>query len=254
MAERLLESNLAADIVERTTAAVAVALAEAKSDDLARRVMSQAHAEGERWEKDVLATGPRLACREGCPWCCYGTRVDVLAPEALLIAAELLKAGTDPTVIRENARRVEHLSREDRHRQRIACPLLDEDRGRCSVHALRPLACRGHGSLGARDCQNALDHSEEDRPIPKHVPLLLVHSAVSAGLRLALRQAGLDARVFELASALDVALSHGRAAERWAGGEKLFGQAVVSDAPVRDRAAPSKNQRKAARKARRASR
>ena len=257
MAERLLETDLAADIVEQTSAAVAAVLAQAgavSADELAGRVMSQTHAEGERWQHQVLATGPRLACREGCPWCCYGTKVDVLAPEALVIAAELLREGTDPRSIRESARRVEHLSREDRHRQRVACPLLDEARGRCSVHALRPLACRGHGSLSARDCQHALEQGEEDRAIPKHVPLLLVHSAVSAGLRLALKQAGLDGRVLELSSALDVALSHGGAPERWARGEKLFGQAIPSGTPVRDRATPSKNQRKATRRARRASR
>jgi Fe-S-cluster containining protein len=259
MAERLLETNLAADIVEQTSAALAVVLGQGRSgsidaDQLAGRVMSQAHAEGERWERQVLAAGPRVACRAGCPWCCYGTKVDVLAPEALVIAAELVQAGTDLPSIREHARRVEHLSREDRHRQRVACPLLDEGRGRCSVHALRPLACRGHGSRSARDCQHALEHGEEDRAIPKHVPLLLVHSAVSAGLRLALRQAGLDARVLELSSALDVALSHRSAAERWASGDKLFGQAIQSGTPASDQAEASKNQRKAARRARRAGR
>jgi Fe-S-cluster containining protein len=259
MAERLLETNLAADIIEQTGAAVAGVLAQGRSgnialDEMARRVMSQAHTEGERWEQQVLAAGPRVACREGCPWCCYGTRVDVLAPEALVIAAELVQAGADLPSIREHARRVEHLSREDRHRQRVACPLLDEARGRCSVHALRPLACRGHGSRSARDCQHALEHGEEDRAIPKHVPLLLAHSAVSAGLRLALKEVGLDGRVLELSNALDVALSHRGAAERWARGEKLFGQAIPSDTPVRDRTQASKNQRKAARRARRVGR
>jgi Fe-S-cluster containining protein len=259
MSERLLETSRAAEIVEPTTAAIAAVLAELRSgaittDELAGRVMSVAYAEGERWERSALATGPRLACREGCPWCCYGTRVDVVAPEALVIAAQLRIVGTDPHLIRETARRVEHLSPEDRHRQRVACPLLDAARGRCSVHAIRPLACRGHGSLNAGVCQSALEHSEEDRAIPKHVPLLLAHSAVSAGLRLALGQTGLDGRVLELSSALDVALSHRGAADRWARGEKLFGQAMPSGTRDRDRTAASKNQRKAARRARRIAR
>jgi Fe-S-cluster containining protein len=259
MSERLLATNAAAEIVEQTSRAAAAVVAQVRAGalatgELARHVMSQTHAEGERWERQALAAGPRLACREGCPWCCYGTQVDVLAPEALVIADQLLKEGTDPRSIREIARRVEPMSAEDRHRQRVACPLLDEARGRCSVHPIRPLACRGHGSLRARDCQSALEHSEEDRPIPKHVPLLLVHSAVSAGLRLALQQADLDARVLELANAVDVALSHRGAPERWARGEKLFGQAIPNGTADRDRTAASKNQRKAARRARRTGR
>jgi Fe-S-cluster containining protein len=259
MSERLLEANAAAEIVEQTSAAAATVVAEVSSGaiaagELAGRVMSQTRAEGDRWERQALAAGPRLACREGCPWCCYGTQVDVLAPEALVIADQLLREGMDPRSIREIARRVEHMSREDRHRQRLPCPLLDEARGRCSVHPIRPIACRGHGSLRAGECQSALEHSEEDRAIAKHVPLLLVHSAVSAGLRLALKQAGLDARVLELANALDVAMSHRSAQERWARGEMLFGQAIPSGTLDRNRTAASKNQRKAARRARRMTR
>jgi Fe-S-cluster containining protein len=259
MSERLLEANAAAEIVEQTSAAAAAVVAELGSGaiaagELAGRVMSATRAEGDRWERQALATGPRLACREGCPWCCYGTQVDVLAPEALVIADQLLRGGMDPRSIRELARQAEHLSREDRHRQRIACPLLDQARGRCSVHPIRPIACRGHGSLRTGDCQTALEHSEEERAIPKHVPLLLVHSAVSAGLRLALKQAGLDARVLELTNALDVAMSHRSAQERWAHGEKLFGQAIPPGAVNRDRTAASKNQRKAARRTRRMTR
>jgi Fe-S-cluster containining protein len=256
MSERVLASSDAAEIVEQTNQAAAAVLAQFSAGifpavDLAHQLLRCTLAEGERWEKTALGHGPRLACREGCPWCCYGTKVDALAPEALVIAAHLATTGAAPSHIRRIARRIELMSREDRHRERVPCPLLDEERRACSIHALRPIACRGHGSLRARDCETALVHFAEDRAIPKHVPLLLVHSALSAGLRMALTQAGLDARTLELATALDVALSHRQSAERWARGEKIFGQAVATGTAPPERATPTRNQRKAARRARR---
>jgi len=100
-----------------------------------------------------------------------------------------------------------------------------------------------------RRLPGGLEHSEEDRAIPKHVGLLLTQSAVAMGLGLALRQAELDAACSSSRKALDVALSHREADARWAKGERLFGQAVRSE-PSKPLPPHSKNQRKAARRAR----
>ncbi len=256
MAERFLLTDTSEAIIRQTIATAKALLADsAPTAGLAQRVMSATFSEADRWEHQLLAVGRRPACREGCPWCCYGTKVEVLAPEALVIADDLVTRGMDLEAlgIRATARRVAAMTAEERHRLRVACPLLDQAEGRCSIHPVRPLACRAHGSLRAADCERALADPANDRPIPKHMPLLVAHSAVSAGLRLALSEAGLDARVLELNRALEVALWHRGASERWARGEKLFGQAVSGDgaAPPPGTAMRSKNQRKAARRARR---
>jgi hypothetical protein len=250
------------------TAAALIAESKAHTDGLGlgalpATLMAGVRAQSAELVEQALAGGRRPACKEGCAWCCYGTRVEVIAPEALVIAALLADPGTEATRIRirETARRVHSLSAADRHRERVACPLLDPERGSCSVYAVRPLACRGLGSMNSEACADALAHSDEDRPIPKHLPLLVSQSAVATGLRLALGRAGLDDRLLEASLAIDIALSHRHAAQRWAQGEKLFGPAAPTSrawpagAAARFGPLPSpvvtKNQRKALRRAQR---
>jgi hypothetical protein len=253
-------------VLEMATALIAEARAQTDVSGLGAlpaTLMADVRARSTALEEQALGAGRRPACRQGCAWCCYGTRVELVAPEALVIASTL--TGPDHEAIRarirETARRVQAMSAADRHRERIACPLLDQERGSCSTHALRPLACRGLGSMNAEACAEALAHSDEDRPIPKHLPLLVSQSAVATGLRLALGRAGLDERLLEASAAIDIALSHRHAAQRWAAGEKLFGPAAAttrvrtSGAAARFGPIPSrvvtKNQRKALRRAQR---
>jgi hypothetical protein len=82
--------------------------------------------------------------------------------------------------------------------------------------------------MNSEACADALAHGDEDRPIPKHLALLVSQSAVATGLRLALGRAGLDERLLEATAAIDIALSHRHAARRWADGEKLFGPAATT--------------------------
>jgi hypothetical protein len=258
------------EVVRSALEAATAVIAEAKSDPdgagpgaLAATLMSLITARSEALQEQVLGAGRRPACKEGCAFCCYGTRVELMAPEALVIAGLLTDPAKEKTrsKIRETARRAQSMSAADRHRERIACPFLDEERGSCSVYAVRPLACRGLGSMNDAACADALAHSDEDRPIPKHLPLLVSQSALATGLRLALAHARLDERLLEAAMAIDIALSHRHAARRWADGEKLFGPAAATScawsAGVQARfgplpaAAPTKNQRKALRRAQR---
>jgi len=234
----------------------------------AREVMARLRALAEEQEHRALATGPRPACRPGCPHCCHGTRVDVLPPEAIVLAQALTGDGSDAPLarVRAAARAARGLSREDRHRQRLPCVLLDPDGGgRCSLHALRPLACRAMSSFDAAACAAALADPTRDRRLRKHRALHAAHSAVAAGARIALAAAGLDARVLELATALDLVCARPDASLRWARGERILAPAAVErvtgepdpDDPLAAALArvlgrrTTPNQRKAARRARR---
>jgi hypothetical protein len=270
VSERFQVAGSADEVVKRVleTATAHIAESRARTDGpglaaLPATLMAAVRALGTELQEQALAAGRRPACKEGCAWCCYGTRVELVAPEALVIASTLTSPDQESmrARIRETARRVQSMSAADRHRERIACPLLDVERGTCSIYAVRPLACRGLGSMNAEACRDALAHSDEDRPIPKHLPLLLSQSAAATGLRLALGRAELDERPLEATAAIDIALSHRHAAQRWAAGEKLFGPAATTTrawpagAAARFGPMPSpaatKNQRKALRRAQR---
>gem|GEM_PF-1714988 len=234
----------------------------------AREVMARLRALAEEQELRALAAGPLPACRPGCPHCCHGTRVDVLPPEAVILAEALMGDGHGATLarVRAAARAARGLAREDRHRRRLPCVLLDPDGGgRCSLHALRPLACRAMSSFDAEACAAALADPTRDRRLRKHRALHAAHSAVAAGARIALAAAGLDARVLELATALDLVCTQPEVSRRWARGERIFAPAAVErvtgepepDDPLAAalaRTLPPRttaNQRKAARRARR---
>ena len=270
MSERFHALGSADEVVKSVLEMAAALIAEsrARSEDpglamLPATLMAELRARSKALEEQALAAGRRPACKEGCASCCYGTRVEVMAPEALVIAGTLTGADQEAirTRIRETARRVKSMSPADRHRERIACPLLDQERGSCLVHSVRPLACRGLGSMNSEACADALAHGDEDRPIPKHLPLLVSQSAVATGLRLALGRAGLDERLLEATAAIDIALSHRHAARRWADGEKLFGPAATTTRAWPTGAAArfgtfsnpvlTRNQRKALRRAQR---
>lgn len=184
-----------------------------------------------------------VACGAGCSWCCRGTKVEVLAPEALAIAEVLRhsvadQAGELQAELSLRADKVRGLGIAERWRQQIPCAFLDLDTGHCSIHPVRPLACRQHHSVDASECERAAaDASGEQRT---HGRLLLesIWGAARAAVRYACTDVGLDERGFELTNAVVLAMKEPDARERWARGERLFDAATIpSDAEDRQLAA-----------------
>jgi hypothetical protein len=108
------------------------------------------------------------------------------------------------------------------------CPLLGENQV-CCVYAARPLRCRplhaisiarGSGQRGEACPCSPVDAPEEYR----HAQT--VAEGVAIGLSKAIEAARLSTKIYELNSALAVALDQPDAAERWAGGEDVFAHAV----------------------------
>lgn len=142
------------------------------------------------------------ACAPGCAACCT-VNVGTLGAEGAAAAA-LLRARLEPGEVSAVAARLaafHHRIRwlEDRERiaARATCPLLD-DRGRCTIHPVRPLACRGVSSLAADDCRRALADSAADEGDPPVVRMDLLQRALygeaHAALAEGLARHGLDAR------------------------------------------------------------
>jgi len=216
----LVTELLAAD--RRAAGAPAAAQACADADELGRKHLR------------LLATPPAFACHENCHSCCY-LKVSVTPPEVFLIAEHLARAASTAERARITARAVELaadprvFSEYEKPAARLPCPLLS-DAGACSVYAARPLACRAWNALDAEACRRALDDDSE--PPTVHEPLARLYAAASLGLLGALGDAGLDAPLVELTSALGIVLSNPRALELWLAGEPVFASARAQREPL----------------------
>jgi hypothetical protein len=176
-----------------------------------------------------------LACRAGCAACCV-SKVVVVAPEVIRIA-DHLRATLPPDAfaallvrVRAAAERTGGLSRYERAEAGVPCPLLVDDA--CSVHAVRPLLCRGWTSVDAGACA-AHFADPGGVPVPEaHAPSYELGSAVLAGLGRAALDAGLDGGLLELVAALRVALSQPAAASRWLAGLPVFATARDGEGPA----------------------
>ena len=148
----------------------------------------------------------------------------VTAPEVLAIAADLSKKRSraeqeqihDLAV--ENAERISSREHGSSDLPSLPCPLLGEDRV-CFAYAARPLHCRVRHAvsvaqgMGRRNVQVA--NSETEAPDTDQYEATIAQG-MEIGLTQALKSAGLDARVYELNSALATALETADAADRWA--------------------------------------
>ncbi len=168
---------------------------------------------------------PPVACQKGCPSCCT-LRVGVLAPEAFRVA-QLIRASADrlrPHGIDLEARvraadaATRGLGEEARVTLKQPCAFIA--RGVCLVHAVRPLACRGHASHDRRACADAAVGRRHSVPFsgPHRVVRLLVHSALQA----ALHHGGRAWHTAEFNHAVVLALDNPQALRVWlTGGDPL---------------------------------
>jgi Fe-S-cluster containining protein len=135
--------------------------------------------------------------------------VAVLLPEALLIADLITRQWSDieRTDLQQRLARHSSWARwmddEERIIRRVVCPLLDAV-GSCSIHPLRPLACRGVTSLDGASCRQAFEPiiDERDRTVPADLQRRMAYDAAFIAMAGALRQHGLDDRSIELGSGI----------------------------------------------------
>lgn len=163
---------------------------------------------------------PAPACREGCAFCCHvgADRPDLLPPEALRIVTYL--------EARPQLREVIHIRLsappEDRDADKAACLFLQDKR--CLVYAVRPLRCRAQTSPDAGLCRQSYLGQRQTMPLLKE-PALLYHS-LSVGLRLGLRDAGLQNTPLRLTPAIRLAWDASQAWIQWLNGASFFAQVI----------------------------
>jgi Fe-S-cluster containining protein len=174
------------------------------------------------------------ACKAGCAWCCH-TDVSASAPEVFRIAEHVARdhAPEARAALLERLaayeKRMAGLTDVQRARTLEACPLLVE--GRCSVHPVRPLKCRGYNSFSAEACEKNFRDGATVPPVG--TAQIAVHDAVLDGHLSGLEGAGHRGEAVNLARALEVALTRPDAKERWLAGEAVLGAGSVTERRAR---------------------
>lgn len=146
-----------------------------------------------------------MACARGCRHCCV-LNVAVLLPEALRIAETIRAEWPAPAWsallkrLESHSNRERWMTDEERVMRSAFCPLLDSE-GACSIHPVRPLACRGVASLDSSCCRSAFDpiiDDECDRSVPADLVRRDAYDQVFMALGRALAGQGLDDRSIEV--------------------------------------------------------
>jgi hypothetical protein len=163
---------------------------------------------------------PPLPCRSGCAYCCYvGTdRPDLLAPEALRIAAFLREEGSRalPLVLE----RLAQAEGSPGHDPKTPCLFLHQER--CLVYAVRPMRCRAQHSPDRDACRQSYLGTRETMPLLREPALLF--KSIQTGMRLALRELGVQHTNLALTGAVRIALGEPGSLERWMSGQAVFAE------------------------------
>lgn len=168
-------------------------------------VGAHAHAK-ELIDEAVETHQPPLACSKGCDYCCHFP-VNVSVPEVVAII-DYVERHFSPSQqqalgerIREKRRALLQLTADQRRHTNIRCPLLKED-GCCSVYRVRPLGCRGFNSTDVEACRRRFEQPDKDISNPAFGYNVFAARGVAQGVRLALKDAGLEPLQLDLIKAL----------------------------------------------------
>ncbi|VAW85447.1 hypothetical protein MNBD_GAMMA16-198 [hydrothermal vent metagenome] len=169
----------------------------------------------------------KLACKEGCTYCCRHLRVEVFLPEVFRIKNYLEKhcskeeLSNIKSVIATTAKRAQNLSDQEHNTARIACPLLIDNN--CSIYSVRPGMCRKYHSLEVDPCIKRYDEpTNETHGAISVRGLSLGVMSFLKGLHHSLKKQKLDGNTYELSQALDVVLNNPKAYAQWRQGKAIF--------------------------------
>jgi len=171
-----------------------------------------------------------MACAAGCPHCCV-LNVAVLLPEGLAIA-DMLQAQLAPAALDRLRQRlaihsswVRWMDDEERTARTAYCPLLDSA-GRCAVHPVRPLACRGVAALDSSSCREAFNPiiSDQARLVPADLLRRMVYDEAFRALARALKSNGLEDRSIDLVEGIRAFLERPGCRELYLSGVELPGE------------------------------
>jgi len=223
-------------IVSRTIGMLETSLLQRGADSQPLDLMDQLR----EFQSQLAEASPlkgQRQCQAGCAACCFTVAVDITPIEAIAIADYLksyLPAQRRET-IRERLAHVVARRREmtvqERKRVPLACGLLSME-GMCQAYAARPLICSGVFSLDREACDEAAELvqlGDLGGKVPLDQPARTATAGVSGGLQRYLVAHQLDGNLYELNSAVLVAMTHVDPLPRYLAGEDLFRDAICTD-------------------------
>lgn len=166
--------------------------------------------------KNILSTTKtRVECRRGCHHCC-NLRVEVLPPEAFLIANHVKSLPIkqrEPLVskLREHA-----IYAKDKtfHAYNKACAFLSES-GECQIYSVRPHKCRSNISTNVKACISTRN-AEEVQEI-KYLHDVITNETVNK-----YKSKGCVMHPTELTQGVLAALDNEDLPEKWANGAQVY--------------------------------
>jgi len=177
--------------------------------------------------------GAPVACKEGCDWCCYQL-VRVSAPEVFRIAryiqsevsAETRSEVTDRLHKLDKATR--GLTVQGRTKIPKSCAFLKD--GRCSIYAVRPLACAEFTSYEVKDCKRGQRIGFKSDGVIHEKARMVAYNSIQQGMADGLRSAlpKADTAWLELTAAVVLALDTSHVEEAWLSGGRVFAGAHLA--------------------------
>ena len=166
--------------------------------------------------------GAKVDCAEGCSFCCW-LRVDVRAHEVFLIVRRLRAERSEEAL----AALLGAARRAGGGGER---PCVLREGGKCSIYAVRPMACRRYLSGSVEACE-ARWRGELGEVEIQHPLLAEVGRGAATAVHQGFIEAGYDGYSYDLGLALAEGLADPACEERWLGREKAFSEAAESPTP-----------------------
>lgn len=183
-------------------------LSEKGGEESIIRLMKKIHDTVEAYLSETMTLEEKslVACRRGCCHCCRVT-VPVLLPEAVVIAS-YLRRNMDSDSLNALTERmnifchdIAAYDEEERIAANKPCVFLGKD-GECTVHSVRPFACRAVISADDDACRRAMQMPLFDDYV--YIPMNITHKSVTdsafIGLAEAMDALGISSRSFEITS------------------------------------------------------
>jgi Fe-S-cluster containining protein len=184
---------------------------------------------------DLALTQTEVACRAGCDHCCHYV-IRATGAEMLLIKQHLVNTASPTTLktvmdrARANVQAGKGLDIEQLTATNLPCPFLQS--GQCSIYEVRPANCRGYHSTDVAQCKASFERPQEILPRKVARPVEDAAGGLVGGYLQAQQSLGLDAREYELNSALLEAMTSAQLAQRLKAGKRALLKArVVAGAP-----------------------
>lgn len=202
-----------------------------KTEELAHKLSDAAHSLASQFFEDV-GKSFKTDCEKGCSYCCYQPAT-IFPFEAIRIARVLktslsekqLESLKEKMKIRVNDFKGSSVRKNINNK--TACPLLSNNQ--CSVYDNRPLTCRMAHSFSVKKCRLSFQKDRTKVEIPMSLELLTGISGIIEGAFEQLPKEKLDGNLYELCSAVLVALSDPDAAMKWANGDHSVFKNCIKD-------------------------